>query len=122
MLLGKGAEMHADLRGGAARGEGLNRDALRKRYGAGVWGKGWDLEVQRICWGRGYRTRGGTIVYCRLGWWSGGVLAKGRDCLPLHMRAAVYRTKLLLGTRTGLLFGRPVLAHAQNHLKRWVVY
>lgn len=65
---------------------------------------------------------GGTVVYCRPGWWWDGVLAKGRDCLPLHMRTVVFRTKLLLGKRAGLLFGRSGLAHAHNYLRRWVVY
>lgn len=49
-------------------------------------------------------------------------MAKGRDCLPLHMLSIAFRAKLLLGKPAGLLFGRSGLAHAYNHLRWWVVY
>lgn len=42
------------------------------------------------------------------------MLAKGRHCLTLHMRTMVFRRRLLLGKRLGLLFGRSALAHAHN--------
>ena len=62
------------------------------------------------------------MVCCRPGWWWDGVLAEGRDCLRLHMRIMVYRTRLLLGKSAGLLFGLSAVAHAHNLVRRWVVY